>query len=176
MRGSSGGALPLALLLMLGGCSSEPTAEADPPQMTSTPERLSHPADDDGETEEDLPKVEVYRFAETMVGTGGSRYDSEPTRVETFMAPAGTVGLEVGAWHGDGAASLRVEILGPDGEVAFNGRHWTSVSAQGHTVSSISMDERTEDGLGPGEYTVRYYVGGAIEVFVSALAVGPGQE
>jgi methionine-rich copper-binding protein CopC len=122
--------------------------------------------------------VEVYEFAGQIIGAsapdssgpGPALEDSPPAKTETFDAPAGTIDLEFTAAWPEGTGTMRIEVTGPDGQVVYNSHTWKQVGAGGLTVFVTSMNEHATQGLGPGTYTVLYYVAGAMDVDFSVVA------
>ncbi len=179
--------VPLGLLvaLTLSGCAST-SQDSTPievgnesPARESTNSAASPP---DGEQE--LAYVEVYEFTGALTGTSlpnrsgmGPEVDQmEPTKRDSFEAPAGTTGLVFDTAWPDGTGSMRIEVLTPDGKLVYNSHTWTQVGWAGFTVSDIRMNERSEGGLGAATYTVLFYVAGAMDVSISVTAMVPAVE
>lgn len=113
--------------------------------------------------------VDVYVFSgkvvgasAPMVGGSGPALHQVPVAKEsTFEAPPGTLALQFALDRIDGSGAGRIEVIGPDGSLAYRSFTWHNI---GHPVGGggcTGCAPWTAEQALPGTYLVRYYVAGA---------------
>lgn len=180
------GTLLLALLLTLGlaGCteSTSPPSPTTHPGETLSPDALPIvwvPAidapSDSMERDAANPRSErkVYQFEGWVAGPSVVVAGSAPiASQESFTAPNGTTALVIQAKHGDGVATLSIDILDAKGRIVYASSRTTTVGAAetGVFAGSFSTKPVTAS-QPPGTYTVRYHVQGAVDVSMTVTAI-----
>lgn len=177
-------ALILTVLVLLSGCTdqSDPKEEVRPLDAGTTPD----PADGFDAANFTKVREELYAFQELLVGAApGSavledHYESlVPAREDTFQVGGDVWKLAFASGMECGTGSGRVVVHGPGGQRVYASEGWNMVGAPSAACAGL-VEQVEEKGtqFPPGEYTVTYYVAGAMDLGlkVTATYLVPVQE
>lgn len=174
----------LTVVVLLSGC----TDQADPEEEGRALDAGTVPDQADRFDAANFTKVreELYAFQELLVGAapGSAALEDHygsliPAREDTFQVGEGVWKLSFSPGMECGTGSGRVVVHGPDGQRVYASEGWNLVGAPSGPCAGLVEQVEEKGGQFPaGEYTVTYYVAGAMDLGlkVTATYLVPVQE